>query len=484
MVQANLAFNAMQCVGILGLLAALSATAHAQSQQLPSEARQSSPDPAATTALSNTAPTNTALSNTAAPSSTLPTELNEVFAQSMGTGSFPSESYVPSDMTNFGDSTRPYLGGQFSETDALSTGLNFNEFPKDFRNGLLVAKNRWAVKFGGYVKADLIHDFDPIDSRDFFEPATIPVGATDRTNTRFHARQTRLNMDARWITDTGHPLRFMVEGDFYGAGDTLRLRHAYGEYGHWIIGQTWTTFTHRAALPNTLDNVGDVASIGRRQAQIRYTQKWLEDRWSWSASIENPNVQPDEFLIENNLGVARNPLPDLVTRLRYTVDRGQFQLALLGRQLAFEPNGQPVRSGPGGGLNGTGFFDITKRCRTYGGILWGKGIGSYRDLPDYALNDLAEGKALESLAWYSGLTHQWNDRWSTNLTYSEGIVTNLPGQSPSSIAQLNYIAANLIWQPTKYTFAGAEYLWGNRENYNQDAADAHRIMVSFGFLLP
>jgi hypothetical protein len=198
-VQANLAFNAMQCVGILGLLAALSSTAHAQTQQLPSEARQSSSDPAATTALSNTAPTNTAptntaLSNTAAPSSTLPTELNEVFAQSMGTGSFPSESYVPSDMTNFGDSTRPYLGGQFSETDALSTGLNFNEFPKDFRNGLLVAKNRWAVKFGGYVKADLIHDFDPIDSRDFFEPATIPVGATDRTNTRFHARQTRLNL--------------------------------------------------------------------------------------------------------------------------------------------------------------------------------------------------------------------------------------------------------------------------------------------------
>ena len=117
------------------------------------------------------------------------------------------------------DTPRSFVGGAFSETDALSMGLNFNEFPKDYRNGLLITKGRWAVKFGGYVKADLIHDRDPIDTTDFFDPASIPVDALDRTNTRFHARQTRLNMDARWITEAGTPLRFMVEGDFYGSGE-------------------------------------------------------------------------------------------------------------------------------------------------------------------------------------------------------------------------------------------------------------------------
>lgn len=392
-------------------------------------------------------------------------------------------------MQSFGDlgaidSPRSFVGGAFSETDALSMGLNFNEFPKDYRNGLLVTKDRWAVKFGGYVKADLIHDFDPIDSTDFFDPSTIPVDALDRSNTRFHARQTRLNMDARWITESGDPLRFMVEGDFYGQGNTLRLRHAYGEYNRWIVGQTWTTFTHRAALPNTLDNVGDVASVGRRQAQLRYTRKWYQDRWTWSTSVENPNVQPDEFLLQNELGTARNPLPDLVSRIRYTADGGQIQLALLGRQLAYEPTGQPVRTAPGGGLNGTFFFDIAKRCRTYGGVLWGKGIGSYRDLPDFALINNDRGQALDSLAWYSGLTHQWNQKWSTNLTVSEGTVTNLSGQAPDSIHRLRYLAVNLIWQPNPYSFAGAEYLWGARENYSFDESEANRFMVSFGFLLP
>ena len=276
----------------------------------------------------------------------------------------------------------------------------------------------------------------------------------------------------------------MIEGDFYGIGDTLRLRHAYGEYDHWIVGQTWTTFTHRAALPNTLDNVGDVASVARRQAQLRYTRKWFDDRWSWSASIENPNVQPDEILLQNNLGTSRTPYPDVVSRLRYTGDRGQLQLAILGRELAFQPTGEAVRSTPGGGLNGTGFYDIAKRCRTYGGILWGRGIGSYRDLPDYALVDTNRGAALESIAWYSGLTHQWTDRWSSNLTVSEGLVNNSTGQSPESIHRLRYMAVNLIWRPNSHTFGGVEYLWGSRENYSTDVSDANRLMISFGFLLP
>jgi len=373
-------------------------------------------------------------------------------------------------------------GNAFSETDALSTGLNFNEFPKDFQSGLFIRNDRWAMKIGGYVKADLNRDFNPIDSTDSFNPATIPIGAPPRTNSRFHARQSRLNMDARWISDSGEPLRMLVEGDFFGVGETLRLRHAYGEYGNFIIGQTWTTFTHRAALPNTLDSVGDVASVGRRQAQVRYTRKWMDGRWAFGASVENALVTADDEL--NTFGTARTPFPDGIVRLRYSVERGQFQIAALGRRLGFQPNDQEVILGPAGGLNGTGFFDITKQTRLYGGILWGQGIGSYRDLPDFARVDADSGKILPSIAWYSGLTHQWNDRWSSNLTFSEGEVDNAAGQAADSINRLQYLAVNLIWQPSKYTFAGTEYLWGTRRDLNMEVGQANRLMVSFGFLLP
>lgn len=371
---------------------------------------------------------------------------------------------------------------QFSETDGLRSGLNFNQFPSDFVNGLTLRQGRWGVKFGGYVKADLIHDFRAIGSTDFFDPATIPIGAPQRSDSRFHARQTRLNMDARWLTDSGEPLRMMVEGDFFGNGDTFRLRHAYGEYQNFIIGQTWTTFTHRAALPNTLDVVGDVASVGRRQAQVRYTKHLVEDRWIFAAAIEDSTVTADDNLL--SLGQPRSPLADLICRIRFNGENGQLQLATLVRQLGFQPNQSSVITRPGQGLNATGFVDLTKKLRLYGGILWGDGIGSYRDLPDIALLTPTTGTALETIAWYSGAHHQWSERWSSNVTYSQGNVDNSTGQLASSIRELQYLAVNLIWQPTPYTFAGIEGVWGKRTNLDLENSDASRVMMSFGFLLP
>jgi len=374
------------------------------------------------------------------------------------------------------------MGTRLSETDALSVGLNFNEFPKDYVNGLTLQKGRWALKFGGYVKADLIRDFRAIDSTDTFDPATIPIGDPQRTNTRMHARQSRLNMDARWITNTGNPLRIMVEGDFFGSGDTFRLRHAFGEYEGLIVGQTWTTFTHRAALPNTLDVVRDVASVGRRQAQVRYSRHFLDDRWVVAAALENSNVTVDPALMA--FGQPRSIAPDFISRLRYNGDRGQWQIAGLVRRLGFQPTGQDVLSDIGSGLNLTGFFDLAERCRLYGGVLWGQGIGDYRNLPDAALVSPTEGTTLESLAWYSGVTHHWNPRWSTNLTYSSGNVDNTPGQPAESIHRLEYIAVNLIWRPNPFMFAGSELLWGERMDADSARQDASRLMFSFGFLLP
>jgi hypothetical protein len=371
---------------------------------------------------------------------------------------------------------------QFAETDGTSSGINFNEFPRNYLSGLTLRNGRWGVKLGGFVKADLIHDLRAIDSTDTFDPSTIPIGEPQRTNTRFHTRQTRLNMDARWIADSGDPLRILVEGDFFGAGDTLRLRHAYGEYNGVIIGQTWSTLTHRAALPNTLDLVGDVASVGRRQSQVRWTKDWMEKRWAVSAALEDSQTRVDKDLL--TLGEPRAMTPDAIARLRFTNDDLQLQIAGVARRLGFQPTGSEVLPFSGGGINATGFVDITKVNRIYGGILWGNGIGNYRDLPDLGLTSPTTGTSLESLSWYTGLTHEWSKRWTTNVTYSQGDIKNTPFQPAESVSRLQYLAANLIWQPTQYTFAGTEYLWGMRRNHDGLDSDASRVMVSFGFLLP
>jgi hypothetical protein len=83
-----------------------------------------------------------------------------------------------------------------------------------------------------------------------------------------------------------------------------------------------------------------------------------------------------------------------------------------------------------------------------------------------------------------GLTHAWDERWQTNVTYSEGDVNNTLLQPADSINRMQYLATNLIWQPTESLFIGSELLWGLRVNNDGAEQDASRIMVSFGFLLP
>src|SRR5262245_65803143 len=61
--------------------------------------------------------------------------------------------------------------------------------------GIQWTSGEYTWKVGGYVKVDLIHDFDAIGSADTFDPRTIPTSGADEPGdaTRIHAKQSRLN---------------------------------------------------------------------------------------------------------------------------------------------------------------------------------------------------------------------------------------------------------------------------------------------------
>ena len=120
------------------------------------------------------------------------------------------------------ESTTP-LEQQVAATPQASSAA-----PTERPKGLQTQIGDFSVKLGGYIKVDLIHDFDAIGSTDSFDPRTIPTDGSDAgTNTRMHARQTRLNLDVRGPTSAGD-VRLFAEGDFFGSGNAFRLRHAFG----------------------------------------------------------------------------------------------------------------------------------------------------------------------------------------------------------------------------------------------------------------
>lgn len=368
-----------------------------------------------------------------------------------------------------------------SESNSLNVGFDFYSAPS-FDDGLIIYGDNVAMKIGGYVKADFIYDFNPIDSTDSFVTTTIPVGAPPRTNSRFHARQTRMSFDTRWLTSFDQTVRIYVEGDFFSDDDQFRLRHAYGESGSLLVGRTFTTFTDTSAAPATLDFEGSVSSVNRRQAQARWTTPFLHDEWELALAVEDTRfivVAPPGIV-----GESRSPSPDFVGHLRLDKDWCQFQVASLHRIGGFQPDGQEVLTKYAWGFNFTGVAKVRPNTKAYYQIVFGEGIGSYRGLPDAAPVSATQSDLLGLMGWMVGVTHDWNDRWSSNFTYAENSLDNTPGQAPDDVHRTTYLAANIIWQPTERFRVGTEYLYGIRENVNGDTGAANRLQTSFIFDLP
>ena len=160
-----------------------------------------------------------------------------------------------------------------------------------------------SFSIGGYAKVDFIKDFDSIGNAYDFQTNSIPVAGSAAADldgrTTIHARETRINLEFR----AAKRFRAFVEGDFYGDGNAFRLRHAYGEFGRLLGGQTWSTFQDISARPLTIDFEGPDGEIFVRQALLRWTQP-LSKAVKWAIAVENPT--PNIAVPSGETGVAQS----------------------------------------------------------------------------------------------------------------------------------------------------------------------------------
>ena len=90
----------------------------------------------------------------------------------------------------------------------------------------------------------------------------------------FGVRQSRFGVKGWTQTPVGE-LKAVFEFDMFGVGadegqTTMRLRHAYGEVGRILVGQTNTPFMDGDVFPNTMEYRGPHRYGLHRNVQIRY----------------------------------------------------------------------------------------------------------------------------------------------------------------------------------------------------------------------
>jgi hypothetical protein len=345
--------------------------------------------------------------------------------------------------------------------------------------GLQWKIDEYTVKLGGYVKVDVIHDFDEIGSTDNFDPRTIPTNdeVNPGTNSRIHARATRLNLDVSGPTDVGD-MRLFIEGDFFSPNNGFRLRHAYGRIGPVLGGQTWSTFMDEDAMPETLDYESPIAFPLIRQAQIRYIGDIGNEGSYWAVALEDPASTQIPTGVP---GEVEEETFDLTGRLRLNFDRGHFQAGVFLGTASYDVAGASAQDTILWGINLSTKIQVFDSDEVFVQATYGDGVGRYRGGVTAGLDASGNLEPVTIRAGMLAYQHHWSEKWRSTVTYSLGEGDAPSGSPGNTIEGLDYFAVNLIWQFCNRAWAGVELLHGSVEDANNNSGEANRMQVSIRF---
>jgi len=330
------------------------------------------------------------------------------------------------------------------------------------------------ISFDGFIKADAIFGSGGDGTRNAYSVGLTRTFATAASSgksdwkTGFTARESRLAIGSKTEDVAGHTLRTYLEMDFnQGAnapGNEVvsnsyapRLRQAYGDWNGWTAGQTYTTFSDLAALPDILNQGYMAAFIYTTQPQLRYTM--AAPGGKFMVALENPE---DGF---GNTSYDDQSYPDLTARYQLRNRYGIYSVSGVLRNMEHDnPDGEDDEK-----LGGA--VSVSARIPTIGRddlrLQYNYGhLGRYMGLftyPDVDLGEQAAGE-VDPLTTYGATAayrHYWSQTWRSSLVLSQTeIVEDLAFSPSGALGDFDKSAsvhANLIWQAHENFQVGLEY---------------------------
>lgn len=352
-----------------------------------------------------------------------------------------------------------------------------------------------SLKIYGYAQLDATYDHKgrTSDINDWDWASALFVQPFDNRTTgkaskgQFYAtaRTSRIGFETATPTASG-TLTTKVEGDFNAPNQfqgelatnstIFRLRHAYGQLGNVLIGQTWSNFSDLGSFPDTVDFNPPGTTALLRQPQIRYTLPLGNSKLA--LSVENPQ----SLSFPTKSGAADfDRTPDFVAN--WTVSGSRGHLSLRAASLEYR-NDNHSKRGYGLGLGGSmKVGDGT----LVAGVQGGEGIGRYmlNSLVQGAIDDGKSIRLWNAAGWHLGYTHAWNTKLRSNLIGSQ---TYFQKDDAANIAQralgsedlypnrrLDQVYLNTFWAFEKNAELGLEYAWGKRTTFNDEVGTQQRI---------
>jgi hypothetical protein len=390
------------------------------------------------------------------------------------------------------------------QKDAVVTG--------DLPGSIRIPGTELSLRPYGYAELNWVHDFKA-DNSDIdyatFAPY-LPLNGTPEANRKnrdyLTGRTSRIGIEA------GLPTRFgmlgaKIEGDFNNeprTGDTaqygsprnvitqqqtssygFRLRHAYGQFGGLLIGQTWSTFMDVDNFPETVDFNGPVGGTIVRQPLIRFSYATLA-AGTFTAAIENSSsyVLDDEGAV---MASSLSRMPDLVLRWDKGFEGGAMSVRAITQELRIN-DGEVEATRRGWGAAASALVKIRGSDLLTLAVTGGDGIGRYLNYIEGAFYDadvdrieveraagFVVGYQLKPTDWVRinfayGMTRNFDN------AYTEAIEANGLDTGRFGINRwVQQAHVGPIFTPIKNVDLGIEAIWAKRKTLAGDTGDMARL---------
>jgi hypothetical protein len=382
------------------------------------------------------------------------------------------------------------------------------------------------LKLNGFVEMDALYDLSGADEdirgddwASFLEFQPLDKGETFKNRLYMTARTSRVGLTLTTPTK-GTPIVVRVEGDFNSPtafnysteattnGVGFRLRHAYGEYAGFLVGQTWSNFMDLGSLPDTVDFNPHGAFALTRQIGIRYTAK--VGKGSLSVAAENPQSVVQNTIVSNSYTVGRefDRVPDLSASYTMPLSFGHVNVRAVAQEYqGVSPFDGSKDSKFGWGAGVSGSVNIAKDALVWS-VQGGDGIGKYmfQSLFQGAAFTGSDIETWKTIAYHVGYTHNWSAAARSNVIWTQtffdknddlaGLAFD-PDATGASVfgnaganKRVDAAIVNTFVSPVKGIDIGLEYFWGQRKVFHAALADTsndtgtqHRVnaLVRYSF---
>lgn len=376
-------------------------------------------------------------------------------------------------------------GKQFSTDTLVKQEASPLDIGKDRGLYIITSDGKMQLRILGSVRYSVLYDMVELAGKKTFNTYYIPTGVENVKVPNYYndLSNSRLGFEVTRKLET-QDVFIRLETDFNGPNGQFRIRHAYGQIGKVLVGQTWSLFSNVSSLPSMVDGNGPTGSVTLRTPQIRYSGLGPKGtHWDVALEYSTPDVSVEDF---DTLGISTvQVIPDLTGRFVWEGILGLVQLSSVITTISKKDDNNKVSNSFGIGASLSGTVDLHKKHQLLYQYTYGRSISHFITTfdgtgMDAIINPETEGfESLNSFGGFLSYGFDITKNITTHVSFGYAQLFNKDFQADDAYRNSLSTSVDTFWNITDGAKLGLEYVFGQRWDISEHTGHASRVWALF-----